>query len=108
MDFKSQYVQALRDHDPKLFRELVKTRQIDQYLQEKSLEAHKLLDDLLAGEPKGVDGLPKDPQALRIAEERVKSQMLEFPVPERDQHPEPPDDLMMRSKASISRLSPVQ
>lgn len=105
MDFKSQYVQALRDRDPGLFRELVKTGQIDQHLQDKSLEAHRLLDDLLAPEPKGPDGLPKDPQALRLAEERVKSQMLDFPVPEKDQNPEPPDDLTGLSKAKTSPLS---
>ncbi len=79
MDFKSRYVQVLRDQDPKLFRELVKTNKIDQYLQEKSLEAHELLETLLAPEPKGPDGLPRDPQAQRLAEERVMAQMLDFP-----------------------------
>jgi hypothetical protein len=38
---------------------------LDLHLQHKSLEAHMLLDQQLASEPKGVDGLPKDPQALR-------------------------------------------
>ena len=105
MDFKSQYVQALRDHDPVLFRDLVKRGQMDAYLQEKSLEAHRLLADLLAAEPKGPDGFPKDPQAERLAEERVKSQMLDFSLPEKDQNPEPPDDLTRMSRASTSRLS---
>jgi hypothetical protein len=35
---------------------------------------------LLANEPMGPDGLPRDLQALRLAEEIVMSQMLEFPV----------------------------
>jgi hypothetical protein len=78
MDFKAQYVRLLREHEPKLFRQLVKDGQIDQYLQTKSLEAHKLLDDLLTSEPKGSDGMPRDLQALRLAEERVKAQMFDF------------------------------
>ena len=108
MDFKSQYVQALRDKDPGLFRDLHRRDQLDAFLQEKSAEAHRLLDDLLAPEPKGPDGLPKDPQALRLAEDRVRSQMLDFPVPERDQNPEPPDDLTHSSRAATSRLSLVK
>ncbi len=93
MDFKAPYVQVLRLRDPKLFMELRRTNKLDDYLQEKSREAHELLAQLLAGEPKGVDGFPKDPQAERLAEERVMAQMMDFPVPEKDQRPEPPDDL---------------
>ena len=37
MDFKAQYVRLLGEHEPKLFRQLVKDGQIDQYLQTKSV-----------------------------------------------------------------------
>ena len=67
---------------PSMFVELCRSGKLDLHLQDKSLEAHMLLDQLLASEPKGVDGLPKDPQALRLAEERVLGQMLDFPAPQ--------------------------
>lgn len=105
MEFKAQYLHLMREREPKLFRQLVKSGQIDQYVQEKAVEAYRLLDDLLASEPKGPDGLPRDLQAQRLAEERVKAQMFDFPVPEKDQNPEPPDDLTLSSKAQTSRLS---
>lgn len=80
MEFKGPYLFAMRERAPSMFVELCGSGQLDQHLQDKSLEAHMLLDQLLASEPKGVDGLPKDPQALRLAEERVLGQMLDFPA----------------------------
>lgn len=65
-----------------MFVELWRSGQLDQHVQEKGIEAHALLDQLLASEPKGIDGLPKDPQAPRLAEEIVLGQMLDFPAPE--------------------------
>jgi hypothetical protein len=71
MDFKSQYVHRLRALDPIFFRQLMRTGQIDDHLQRKSEEAHQLLEELLASEPQGPDGLPRDLQAQRLAEEYV-------------------------------------
>lgn len=82
MEFKGPYLLAMRERAPKMFVELCRGGQLDQHVQEKSLEAHTLLNQLLASEPKGIDGLPKDPQALRLAEEIVLGQMLDFPAPE--------------------------
>jgi hypothetical protein len=79
MEFKSLCVHALRDKDPKQFRELMRTGQIDEHLQQKTSEAHELLNELLANEPKAVDGLPMDLNALHIAEEIVRAEMLGFP-----------------------------
>jgi hypothetical protein len=76
-----------------MFMELCRSGQLDKYVQERGLEAHALLDQLLASEPKGVDGLPKDIQAQRLAEEQVMAQMLDFPVPEEQHDREPPGDL---------------
>jgi hypothetical protein len=83
MNFKGPYLFAMRERAPKMFVELCRSGLFDQYLQEKSIEAHALLEQLLAREPKGIDGLPKDPQALRLAEEIVLGQMLDFPASEK-------------------------
>ncbi len=82
MDFKGPYLFAMRQRAPKIFLELCRSGQLDQHLQDKSNEAHALLEQLLANEPKGVDSLPKDPQALRLAEERVLGELLDFPTPD--------------------------
>ena len=108
MDFKSRYLPTLREKDPDLFRALIRTGQIDSHLQSKSEEAHQLVSQMLAREPRGENGLPKDPQALRLAEERAMEQMLEMPQPLADQNPEPPYDLPTRmSQVRTSASSPV-
>ena len=71
MDFKSRYVHLLRAEDPRFFRQLVRTGQIESHLQRKSEEAHRLLDELLASEPKDSNGLTKNLNAQRMAEEYV-------------------------------------
>jgi hypothetical protein len=57
---------------------------LDAHLQERSVEAHRLLKELLAPEPKGPGGLPIDYQALWIAEERVREVMFDFHADERE------------------------
>ena len=109
MEFKGPYLFAMRERAPKMFKELCRSGRLDEHLQEKSVEAHELLDQLLASEPKGVDGLPKDLQALRLAEEIVLAQMLDFPASERAENPGPPEDLERRaSPATISYLRLVK
>jgi hypothetical protein len=109
MNFMGTYLQAMRQQAPGMFNELARAGKLETFAHQKSVEAHRLLNELLAPEPKGVDGLPKDPQALRLAEERVMGEMLDFPVPERDQHPEPPDDLPQpKSQAKTSPLQLVR
>jgi hypothetical protein len=93
MEFKGPYLFAMRERAPKMFMELCRSGQLDKYVKERGLEAHALLDQLLASEPKGVDGLPKDTQAQRLAEEQVMAQMLDFPAPEDRHDREPPEDL---------------
>ena len=102
MEFKGQFLQVLRERDPKLFMSLRKSGQLDQYVQEKGLEANRLLRELVAA--KG-----NDPASLREAEEQVKAIMFDLPVPEQEQNPEPPDDLPMpRSKARTSASPPAR
>ena len=81
-------MQAMRQQAPQMFNELARSDQLEAHVQKKSEEAHQMLRDLLAPEePKGVDGLPRDPQAQRLAEERMLGEMLDFPQPESQQHP---------------------
>jgi hypothetical protein len=107
MEFKGRYLNALRDNDPKLFMALRRSGQLDAHVQAKGLEANELLQQMLAQEPKGPNGLPLDPQAYRLAQERAMAQMLEFPTPESEQTPEPPDDLTPSSRARTSGSSPA-
>ena len=93
MDFKGPYLNAMRDNDPGLFMALRRNGTLDQFVQEKAVEAYNYLDEMLANEPKGPSGLPLDGQASRLAQERVMAQMLDFPQPLSEQTPEPPDDL---------------
>lgn len=88
MEFKSQYVHAMREQAPKMFRDLVKHGRIEQHLDQKSGEAHEMLRQLLAQHPN--PGLAE----RREAEEIVRQTLIEFPPekPERE-NAEPPDDL---------------
>lgn len=86
MDFKGPYLQTMRVKDPGLFMELRRSNRLDQFVQQKSMEAHQMLQDLL--QAKG-----SDLASRREAEEEVMAVFLDFPVPEKDQRPEPPDDL---------------
>ena len=87
MTFKGPYMQAMRQQPPQMFNELVRSGQLEAHVRKKSEEAHQMLRDPLAPEPKGVDGLPGDPQAQRLAEERMLGEMLNFPQPESQRHP---------------------
>jgi hypothetical protein len=75
MEFKSLYIRALRQHDPQLFNELVRTSKIAEHLQQKSEEAHELLRQVLQGNPN-----PSLAQE-RAAEEIVRATLIEFPAP---------------------------
>ena len=110
MEFKGPYLLAMREQDPKGFMELLRSGKLEQHLQAKTQEAYRMKADLLANKPKNEWG-NYDLADEREAEELVRHQLIEFPTPERDQNPEPPDDLptaqMRASKESISPLSRV-
>ena len=82
MNFKGPYMQAMRQQAPRMFNELARSGKLEERVQQKSEEAHQMLWDLLAPEPKGPDGLPRDLNALRLAEEWVLGEMLNFPMSE--------------------------
>jgi hypothetical protein len=88
MEFKAPYLFAMREQAPKMFNELRRSGKMDQHLQEKSEEAHRLLAELLADKPKNKHGLYNLADE-REAEEFVRSQLIEFPKPEKDQSDDP-------------------
>ena len=107
MEFKGTFLLAMREKDPKLFMALRRSGQLNQYVQEKSQEAHAMLRGILAKREKSPHGNPL-PADLREAEEVVLAHFLEFPVPEREQNPEPPDDLpTQESQVSTTESNPA-
>ena len=80
-------MQAMRQQAPQMFNALARSGQLEAHVEKKSEEAHQMLRNPLAPESKGVDGLPGDPQAQRLAEKRMLGEMPGFPQPESQQHP---------------------
>ena len=91
MEIKGQYLTMLVEQDPKAFMEMRRAGTLDAHLQEVSLEAHAMLDQILANVPKDRYGNPP-PQLKQEAEERVRAAFLEF-VPRIPDHLEPPEDI---------------
>jgi hypothetical protein len=102
MEIKSLYLQAIQQKAPALYRELCRNHMMIDRLNQISAEAHTMLAQILAQEPKDRHGNPINPAAEREAEERVRAILLEFPEPEHQKGPgnlagpEPPDDLPTR------------
>ncbi len=96
MGFVIRYLEALQAHDPKLYRELVKSGKLPQYLKQLGRERQDLLRILLANAERGPDGQP-GPAAIRDAEEVADSMLTEFPMPPDPEMAEPPDDLPIDS-----------
>jgi hypothetical protein len=92
VEFETPYLMAMRQQTPRMFMELRRSGKLDQHLQEKSVEAHSLLRELLANKPRDSHGWPA-PADEREAEEIVRAQLLEFPPEGKPERPEPPDDL---------------
>jgi hypothetical protein len=95
VDFKVPYALAMSERDPKGFNELSRSGKLEQHLQEVSLRAHQMLKDLLADKPRDRHGLVSQAD-VAASEEVVMATLIEFPTPEKDQNPEPPDDLTQK------------
>lgn len=110
MEFKSAYLNAMREQAPQMFNELRRSGRLDEYVQQKTVEAYGMLSDLLAKEPKDSAGQPRNLAALKAAENQVLSSMLEFPQKPDPEMAEPPDDLRQTaaSPAKTSRSNPVR
>lgn len=83
MEFKGPYLEAMRTQAPRLFNQLRRSGALDAHLQKKTAEAYRMLDEMLADEPKYPDGMPKNPARLREAEEQVRATLIEFPTESR-------------------------
>lgn len=103
MDFKGPYLAVMREQAPKMFQALVRSGRMDQHVQEKAIEAHNMLEDLLANEPKLPSGAVRNPEAQARAEEIVRATLIEFPTPESEQNPEPGSDLPVTPGIAVSK-----
>lgn len=72
MEFRHPYMVAMQDQNPKLYRRLRDSGQLDHFVNLKAREASRLLREIMADKPKTL-------QAEREAEEQVRSLMFEFP-----------------------------
>jgi hypothetical protein len=72
MEFRFQYLTAMREQNPKLMRRLEKSGQLDRLVNLKAGEASRLYQQIVAGKPKTL-------QNEREAEEQVNGMMFEFP-----------------------------
>ena len=109
MEFKLPYAQAMRQQAPQMFIQLCRANLLDKHLQQKSQEAHQMLDQLL-GPVRARHGRVSMAQE-REAEEIVRATMIDFPHPPDPAMLEPPEDLPHQtpaSKASTTRLHPAQ
>jgi hypothetical protein len=77
MEFKGPYLRAMREQAPKMFVRLSKAGTLDAFAQQKSEEAHQLLENILADAEKEADGRPTM-QARQEAEEIVRAQLIAF------------------------------
>lgn len=101
MEFKGPLLQALREQDPKLFKELCRTNKLDQFCLDRWNQAKEVLDQLLAGAERDKYGNVRDPNLQNRAEEVVRDMYLDFRDPNKDL-PEPPDDLPKRASQIVS------
>ncbi len=96
MEFKLPYLQAMQEQAPKMMRELRQAGQMDEHLHQKSEQAHQMLNDLMAGEPKHPNGGTwKNLAKRQQSEEVVRATLIEF-QPEGRQAPDP-----------LGKISPV-
>lgn len=77
MEFRFQFLMAMREQNPKLFRRLSRSGELDRFVEMKSSEAAKLFQELTKDAPKEPGGYPQQPWA-REAEEHVKALLFEF------------------------------
>ncbi len=97
MEFKEPYVLAMRDQAPKMFNRLRRTGAMSAHLQTKSVEAHRMYEELAKDKPKLPGGVVRSPSTRQQIEEQVFAALIEFPQDQLDpahQSPEPnPDEI---------------
>jgi hypothetical protein len=86
VEFQEPYVLVMSERAPKMFRDLIRSGHMEEHLQQKSTEAHRLYRELLAQYPN--PGLREE----REAGEQVFALMIDFPPECRPERAEPPDN----------------
>lgn len=77
MEFRHPYMSAMQEQNPKLYRRLRDSGELDRFVEMKAREAARMFQELTKDAPKE-NGYPKQPFA-REAEEQVRAAMFEFP-----------------------------
>jgi hypothetical protein len=102
MDFRAQYLQAMRDQAPDLFKQLTKSGQLIEQASLKARQAGKMFRNLTRDAPRDKAG-ELSLQASREAEEQVKAALSEFEGPETT----PEEDEANALQGSRPIVSPV-
>lgn len=79
LNFRTAYLQAMRDQAPAMFQELRKTGALEAHLDRKEAEAKAMYRDLTAGLPTLPSGALRDLKAESEATEQVMGTLIEFP-----------------------------
>jgi hypothetical protein len=82
MDFRAQYLRAMHDQAPNLFKRLSKSGELEKQAALKASEAERMFRDLTKDAPKDNNGRTTL-QASREAEELVRAELLDFEDGER-------------------------
>ena len=101
MDFRAQYLQAMREQAPSLFKRLSKSGQLERQASLKSAEAERMFRDLTEDAPKDESGQPSL-QARREAEEQVRAQLLNFRNNETSDEQDERDYLLIGDRPLLS------
>lgn len=78
MEFKLQYLQAMRQQAPKLFNQLSREGKLQALAEEKAQQASALFAELTKDAPKEKGGYPMEPFASQAAE-AVMQTLIDFP-----------------------------
>jgi hypothetical protein len=78
MEFRLQYLQAMRQQAPAMFNRLNREGKLDQFVAEKAKQATELFQELTRDAPKEQGGYPKEPYASE-AMEAVLQTLIDFP-----------------------------
>lgn len=80
MEFKTAFLEAMRQNSPREFNRLARTGELEALLQAKMEEAYRMLDELLVDVPRAENGAPRDVQAVHEAERLVLETLIESPL----------------------------
>lgn len=90
LNFRTAYLQAMRDQSPTMFRELRRTGAMEAHLDRKAEEARAMFAQLTEGLPRLPSGALANPQDEQRATELVMQTLIAFPPPaETPDQPEP-------------------